>query len=170
MRRLAAEGPDYFITGAWAKHFVEEGNRLGWPVKLEHLVAIPPRWQEPLRYAHRGHEILQLGPPERTGVFSALVLGILESLDTASLGPITASAESLYYMASALRWAEFELGISTPRSLRQPADVWPPRAPKISPASCCSRPKVDLTGTSRHGRQPSPGCGGRCPPAWASSA
>ena len=148
MRRLAAEGPDYFITGAWAKHFVEEGNRLGWPVKLEHLAAIPPRWQEPLRYAHRGHEILQLGPPERTGVFSALVLGILESLDTASLGPITTSAESLYYMASALRWAEFELGyLHDPEIFDSPVDVWLSREHHRAIASVLrrSRPKVDLT-------------------------
>jgi gamma-glutamyltranspeptidase/glutathione hydrolase len=148
MRRLAEEGPDYFVTGAWARHFVAEGNRLGWPVKLEHLSAVPPRWQEPLRYEHRGHTILQLSPPERTGVFSAMVLGILESLDTRSLGHYTASAESLYYMASALRWAEFELGyLHDPELFEVPVEVWLSREHhrQIAEILRRSRPRLDLT-------------------------
>ncbi len=80
MRRVQKEGPEEFTTGQWARDFVAEGNRLGWPVKLEHLSAIPPRWLEPLSWTHRGHQVLQLAPPERTGVFTAMVLGILEAI------------------------------------------------------------------------------------------
>ena len=65
MRRVQKNGPDDFTTGQWARDFVAEGNRLGWPVKLEHLTAIPPRWEEPLSWTHRGNQILQLAPPER---------------------------------------------------------------------------------------------------------
>ena len=50
MRHLADEGPEYFTTGDWAKHFVAEANLLGWPITLKDMTAIPPRWQEPLRY------------------------------------------------------------------------------------------------------------------------
>ena len=110
LRRLAKEGPDDFITGEWARQFVAEANRLGWPIKLEHLKEVPPRWGEPLRFKHRDHEILQLSPPERQGVFCAMVLGILRHLDLPALGHYAKSAESLYYFAHALRWAEFELG------------------------------------------------------------
>jgi gamma-glutamyltranspeptidase/glutathione hydrolase len=148
MRRLAEEGPDYFISGDWARHFVAEGNRLGWPVKLEQLQAIPPRWQEPLRYVHRGQELLQLAPPERTGVFSALVLGILEALEVTSLGPSAGSADSLYYMAGALRWAEWELGyLHDPELFGLPLDVWLSRDHHRQVAEVLrrSRPKADLT-------------------------
>ena len=63
LRRLSREGPDDFLTGEWARQFVAEANRLGWPIELEHLTEVPPRWGEPLRHTHRGHEILQLAPP-----------------------------------------------------------------------------------------------------------
>jgi len=148
MRRLAAEGPDYFITGDWAKHFVAEANRLGWAIKLEHVNGIPPRWQEPLRWSHRGHEVLQLSPPERMGVFSALVLGILEQCDVKALGPYTQSADSLYYMASALRWAEFELGyLQDPQLFDSPQDIWlsSDHHKHIAEILRRSRPKVDMT-------------------------
>ncbi len=59
LRRLAEEGPDYFITGGWAEHFVERANQLGWEITLDHMTAIPPRWGEPLRFTHSGHEIVQ---------------------------------------------------------------------------------------------------------------
>lgn len=148
MRRLAADGPDYFITGDWARHFVAEGNRLGWSVKMEHMNAIPPRWQEPLRYRHRGHEVLQLSPPERTGVFSAFVLGVLEKLDAASLGHYAQSAEGLYYFANALRWAEFELGyLHDPQVFDVPVEAWlaPEHHRHVAEVLRRSRPKVDLT-------------------------
>jgi gamma-glutamyltranspeptidase/glutathione hydrolase len=148
MKRLAAEGPDYFVTGGWARSFVAEANRLGWAVKLEHVGAIPPRWQEPLRWSHRGHEVLQLSPPERMGVFSAMVLGILEQLDVKSLGPHTQSADSLYYMASALRWAEFELGyLHDPEVFDSPVDVWLSRDHhrQIAEIIRRSRPRKDMT-------------------------
>ena len=110
LRRLADEGPDYFTKGEWGRHFVETANRLGWAIKQEDLSSNPPRWGEPMRYAYRDHEIVQLAPPERQGVFCNMVLGILKHLDIAALGHYSESADSLYYMAHALRRAEFELG------------------------------------------------------------
>ncbi len=148
MRRVQKEGPDDFITGEWARRFVAEGNRLGWPVKLEHLAASLGRWIEPLRWKHRGHEVLQLAPPERVGVFSAMVLGILEALDTRAAGPVSRSADGLYAMASALRWAEFELGyLHDPEVFDCPVDVWlsPDHHRAIARIIGGSRPRTDLT-------------------------
>ena len=148
MRRLQREGPDDFVTGEWARRFVAEGNRLGWPVKLEHLAAVPPRWIEPLRWPHRGHEVLQLAPPERVGVFSALVLKILEELDVSSAGPVTRSADTLYAMGSALRWAEFELGyLHDPELFDCPVDVWlaADHHKRIAEILRRARPKNDMT-------------------------
>ena len=148
LRRLAKEGPDDFITGEWARQFVAEANRLGWPIKLEHLKEVPPRWGEPLRFKHRDHEILQLSPPERQGVFCAMVLGILRHLDLPALGHYAKSAESLYYFAHALRWAEFELGyLWDPKMFEVPTDLWlsDDHHRYVAQLLKRSKPKVDLT-------------------------
>ena len=124
------KGPTTSSPGEWARQFVAEANRLGWPIKLEHLNEVPPRWGEPLRFKHRDHEILQLAPPERQGVFCAMVLGILRHLDLPALGHYAKSAESLYYFAHALRWAEFELGyLWDPKMFEVPTDLWLSRRP-----------------------------------------
>jgi gamma-glutamyltranspeptidase/glutathione hydrolase len=148
MRRVSREGPDDFISGEWARRFVAEGNRLGWPVKIEHLQANAGRWIEPLSWTHRGHEVLQLAPPERVGAFSAMVLGILDALGVRELGPVSKSSDALYYMASALRWAEFELGyLHDPEVFDCPVEVWLSRDHhrQIAEILRGSRPRVDLT-------------------------
>ncbi|WP_233159787.1 gamma-glutamyltransferase [Pseudonocardia sp. MH-G8] len=110
MRKVAAEGPDHFTTGEWAQQFVARANALGWPVKPEHMTDIPPRWTEPYTWEHRGHTVVQQSPPERQGVFCRIVLGMLEELDVVALGHWSESAESLYYLAHALRRAAAETG------------------------------------------------------------
>ncbi|MBE3065772.1 MAG: gamma-glutamyltransferase, partial [Spirochaetes bacterium] len=118
-------GPEYFTKGAWAQHFVATANQLGWGITLEDLSNNPPRWGDPIRYEYKGHEIVQLAPPQRQGVYCCLVLGILKHLDVARLGHYSESAESLYYMAHALRRAEFELGLlQDPEFFGVPLDVW----------------------------------------------
>ncbi|WP_369211283.1 gamma-glutamyltransferase [Streptomyces flavofungini] len=111
MRALAAEGPDHFLTGTWAQDFVRRGNDLGWPVKLEHLTAIPPRWAAGHRWEHKGHTVVQQSVPERQGVFCQIVLGILDELDVPSIGHWSQNAEALYYLAHALRRAAAETGL-----------------------------------------------------------
>jgi gamma-glutamyltranspeptidase / glutathione hydrolase len=124
LRRLADEGPEHFISGDWARHFVERANELGWPIELEHMGKFPPRWGEGLRYRHGDHEIVQLSPPERQGVFCSLVLGILEHLDIVSLGHYADSAEALYYFGHALRRASFETGfLNDPATWEDPSET-----------------------------------------------
>ncbi len=148
LKKLAEEGPDYFITGEWAAHFVERANQLGWKIELEHMTAIPPRWQEPLRYPHKGHEIVQLAPPERQAVFCALVLGILDELDVTSLGHYSESAEALYYMAHALRRAAWETGLlNDPETFETPTEIFVSKAyhKMLADILRSSKPKIDLT-------------------------
>jgi gamma-glutamyltranspeptidase/glutathione hydrolase len=150
LRRLADEGPEYFTKGDWGKHFVETANGLGWAIKQSDLSANPPRWVDPIKYDYKGYEIVQPSPPERQGVFCCLVLGILKHLDIAKLGHYTESAESLYYMAHALRRAEFELGLLwDPKFFGVPTDVWMDDDfhQKIARVLAKSRPNagVDLT-------------------------
>lgn len=125
LRSLADQGPDYFMTGDWARHFVELANALGWKIELKDLSANPPRWTDPIRFAHKGNEIVQPAPPERQGLYCCLVLGMLRHLDVSSLGHYTESAESLWYMGHALRRAAFELGhLHDPQHFDAPLDVW----------------------------------------------
>jgi gamma-glutamyltranspeptidase/glutathione hydrolase len=125
LRRLAGEGPDYFTKGDWAKHFVSLANELGWKIRIEDLSRNPPRWDEPLRYAHKGYEIVQPPPPERQAIFCGIVLGILRHLDVSSLGHYSESADSLYYMGQALRRAHFECGLlGDPQFFDVPVDIW----------------------------------------------
>ncbi len=148
MQKLAKEGPEYFSNGQWARNFVAAANRLGWPITLKDMTAIPPRWQEPLRYSHRSYEILQLGPPERTGVFTACVLGVLSNFDMAGMGHYTESAEALYLMAHALRRAHWEVGmLYDPLSFNVPLNTWLSREylGYLAEIIWQSRPKVDLT-------------------------
>jgi gamma-glutamyltranspeptidase/glutathione hydrolase len=148
LRALADEGPDHFITGAWARQFVERANELGWQIELEHMNAIPPRWGEGLRYSHRGYEIVQLSPPESLGAICALALGILDALDVAALGHYTESAEALYYVAHTLRRANQEGAF-----LHDPAIFQDPSETLLSSSFHGhladilrkSRPKIDLT-------------------------
>src|SRR5215813_398796 len=150
LRRLAAEGPEDFTRGEWAKNFVAAANKLGWAIKLADMSANPPRWGEPMKYQYKGYEIAQLSPPERQGLFCNLVLGVLKHLDIASLGHYTESADSLFYMAHALRRAEFELSqLYDPQFFGVPEDVWTSDAYHASLAKIfkTARPKagVDLT-------------------------
>ncbi|MCJ7625862.1 MAG: gamma-glutamyltransferase family protein [Anaerolineaceae bacterium] len=146
--QLAVEGPAYFTEGNWAQHFVAEANRMGWPITMQHMTAIPPRWQEPLRYEHRGSELIQLSPPERTGVFTAFVLGVLKNFDLPELGHYTESAETLYLMAHALRRADWELGLlQDPEMFDVPVEHWLSSAyhKMVADIIWHSRPRVDLT-------------------------
>jgi gamma-glutamyltranspeptidase/glutathione hydrolase len=150
LRRLADEGPEYFTHGDWARHFVALANNLGWKIKLEDLSFNPPRWDEPIRYRHKGYEIAQATPPQRQAVYCALVLGMLRHLDVSSLGHYTESADSLYYMGQALRRADFECGLlNDAKFFDVPLEVWMSDEYHASLATILkrSRPKpgVDLT-------------------------
>jgi gamma-glutamyltranspeptidase / glutathione hydrolase len=148
LKKLAAEGPDYFITGEWAQHFVARANELGWKIELKHMNAIPPRWDGGMRYQHRDYEILQPSPPERQAVFCSLVLGILRELDITSFGHYSESPEALYYMAHALRRAASETGfVNDPETHEDPTETLmsPEYHRFLADVLRRSTPKVDLT-------------------------
>jgi gamma-glutamyltranspeptidase/glutathione hydrolase len=121
---------------------------LGWPIELKHMDAIPPRWSEGLRHRYRDYELVQLSPPQVVGVRSALVLGILDELDVASLGHYTESAEALYYVAQTLRRAKYEIGyLNDPKIFADPSEAF--LAPEfhafLADVIRRSRPKIDLS-------------------------
>lgn len=155
LRRTAQEGPEWFTTGGWARDFVTTANRMGWGVALSDLVRNPPRWQQPLRYTHRGREIVQFAPPERQAVYCALILGVLQALRYEQMEPL--SADALWAMSHAMRWAERDCGyLHDPVIFHTPVDVLLDSGYHESIARMLehSRPKVDLSGHLRLTRGP----------------
>lgn len=148
LTRLGAEGPDYFTTGEWGRKFVAEANRLGWKIKAEHMTAVPPRWQDPLRYRVGNREVVQMPPPERAGAASAFFLGVLEQMGIARIGSPLESAEALYLFAHTLRWVDWEIGrMQDPALFDVPIDVWlsPEHHAHVARLIQRGQPKVDLT-------------------------
>jgi gamma-glutamyltranspeptidase/glutathione hydrolase len=148
LERLADVGPDEFTHGDWARAFVERGTSMGWGVTIEHLVANPPRWTEPTRFTHRGHEVLQLAPPERQGVFCALVLGVLERLDISHLGLPSQSPEAMFALAHTLRRAVADVNlVADPELFGDAASVLmsPDYHESLARLIRAQHPRVDLS-------------------------
>lgn len=146
LRALAREGPDYFTTGVWARHFVEKANTMGWEITLDHLTATAPRWGDPVRYRFRDYELVHLPLPQQVGVMSVLVLGIVEHVEGAA-GPLD-SADAVEVMAHALRLATQQCGyINDPHVFDVPLDTWldPSFHRHLASLIVRSRTKVDLT-------------------------
>jgi gamma-glutamyltranspeptidase/glutathione hydrolase len=108
LRAVAKEGPDYMITGPWADSFIAAANRLDWAITKQHMSENPPRWLEPLRFRHQEYEIVGLASPIQQGVFTAMVLGIMRHLAVRDIAPY--SAEHIFYMSHAMRWAIYHCG------------------------------------------------------------
>jgi gamma-glutamyltranspeptidase/glutathione hydrolase len=108
LRRVAAEGPDYMISGGWAEKFRAKADEMGWPITAAHMTETPPRWIEPVRFRHGEYEIVGLAPPEQQGVYCAIVLGILTHLGIRDVAP--GSADHIFYMSHALRYAQYHCG------------------------------------------------------------
>jgi gamma-glutamyltranspeptidase/glutathione hydrolase len=167
LTRLAAEGPDDFITGHWGREFVRRANELGWPIELSHMDAVPPRWGPGMRYRFGADEVVQQAPPERQAVMSAIVLGVLGALGVGELGHPAESGESLYYTAHALRRADYETGfLNDPTVFEDPSSylMSPEFHQTIADVISRSRPKIDLTehvrllaAANRPGRAADPG-------------
>jgi gamma-glutamyltranspeptidase / glutathione hydrolase len=148
LRRVMDEGPDEMIGGEWARAFVGRANDLGWQIELAHMDAVKPRWASGFRWQHKGNEVVQCSPPERQAVYCAIVLGVLEELGVSELGPITESAETLYYTAHALRRAHFECGfLNDPAVFEDPSSflVSDTFHRVVADVLRSSRPTVDLT-------------------------
>jgi gamma-glutamyltranspeptidase/glutathione hydrolase len=63
-----------------------------------------------LRFRHHEYEVVSLAPPQSQGVFCAMVLGILRNLGIRDVAP--GSAEHIFYMAHALRYAQYHCGFN----------------------------------------------------------
>ena len=126
LRKLAAEGPDYMYTGEWGQKFVKESTKRGYRVSLEDMEEYKTRWDEPVRFTYRGHEILGSPPPDTGGLVVGYNLNILENFDLKSLGPYHESPETFEIMARTFDRVSSETRgiIKDPLNFRIPAALW----------------------------------------------
>jgi gamma-glutamyltranspeptidase/glutathione hydrolase len=158
LRKTAKEGPDYFISGEWADHFIERAHEVGWKISRNDMEANEPRWGSGVRYQHAGQEIVQLSPPETQAVRCSMVLDMLTELGVPEIGHWSQEAESLYYLAHALRRASYETGyMNDPAHFAVPTDVLmsPDYHRMLAGILRESRPRVDLTNHTRAASGPS---------------
>lgn len=125
LKRLAAEGPDYFYKGDWARRLVEEVNRTGGRITLDDLAGYEARWSEPVRFTYRGIELASSPPPATGGTLIAMVLNMLERFDVATMPHFSASSRSLAMMRQIFALAEShsDTFVRDPRSADVPLDV-----------------------------------------------
>jgi gamma-glutamyltranspeptidase/glutathione hydrolase len=125
LRRLAAEGPDGFYRGEWARRFVDAVNATGGSMTMDDLAGYRVRWEEPVRTAFRGDEIVSAPPPSNGGPLIASILGLAEQFDLASLPHYAESGATLGLMRRIFAAAESDvlLHVRDPQSARVPLDV-----------------------------------------------
>ena len=124
LERLADEGPDYFTSGDWARHFVDEVNRTGGDLTVAELAAYEPRWVEPVKFSYRGHELRGAPPASTAGILNGLILNILEQFDLQEREHFTNSAESLYLIRRAFEMAQMYTvsTVADPKTMSVPVE------------------------------------------------
>ncbi len=85
LRRIAAEGPDAFYTGAIAEQIVAAARKAGGVLSLADLAGYQPVWREPIALDFEGYRVIGMPPPSSAGVVLQ-VLGMLDGDDLAQLG------------------------------------------------------------------------------------
>ncbi len=131
---------------------IEEGNRIGWGVTMEHLAGYEAMWYDPLGFKYRGQEIIGMPPPQRGALYTGYIMGVLEEFDLKGMGHYTESAEALALIAWAMSRAHTEKGLMhDPQFYDVPVETLLSKDYHRHVARLWrgSRPKVDLTGFLR---------------------
>jgi len=105
LRSLAAEGPDSFYRGDWARRFVEAVRAIGGALTLEDMAAYRARLLDPVEIQYRGAVgiVFKGSPPPDTGGFViGQMLRLLEEVDLKAMGHFSQSAEAFHLMANAM--------------------------------------------------------------------
>jgi gamma-glutamyltranspeptidase/glutathione hydrolase len=135
-------GSNGLYKGEWARKFVKEANRRGGRVSLEDLAEYTPRWDEPVRFTYRGHEVVGSPAPDTGGLFIGYALNVLEPFDLKTKGPYTKSADTLEIMARAFGRTEQETrwAIQDPLNFKLPTALWLSQVRTLPPARVSCKP------------------------------
>ena len=107
LKRIAAEGADYFYKGEAAKKIVRYSERLGGLFSLNDFADHRSDWVEPITADYRGYDIYEM-PPATQGFVALAMLKILEGFDLKSIGPQSADTLHLMIEAKKLAFADRE--------------------------------------------------------------
>ena len=157
LRRVAEpDGAEWFQRGDFARRFAAAVRETGGAMTEEDFAGYRARWHEPVRFRYRGHELLGAPPPETGGLYCGFVLGVLEQLDLAALGPWPDSPRALATIARVLTAAdEHARYAADPEAFDLPTELI------LSPEYCAlqarllerSFPTVDLTPPKEEGAE-----------------
>jgi gamma-glutamyltranspeptidase / glutathione hydrolase len=125
LRRIAADGPDYFYKGEWARRFVEAVQKTGGSLSLDDLARYEARWEEPVRTTFRGVEVVSSPPPATAGTLIGMILNILEPYDLRTMPHFSESSRTLALVRQAFGLAETlsETYVRDPRGSDVPTAV-----------------------------------------------
>lgn len=102
-RALAAQGPDWFYRGPFAKLTASWMHANGGLITEADFASYVAKPRPPLRTTYRGHEILGFPPPSSGGVHVGQILNILEHFDLKTLG--ADSPDFVHLVAEAMKLA-----------------------------------------------------------------
>jgi gamma-glutamyltranspeptidase / glutathione hydrolase len=102
LKRIAAEGADYFYRGEAAEKIVRCSERLGGLFTVRDFAEHCSDWVEPIRANYRSYDIYEM-PPATQGFVALEMLKIIEGFDLNNAGP--QSADALHFMIEAKKLA-----------------------------------------------------------------
>jgi gamma-glutamyltranspeptidase/glutathione hydrolase len=124
LERSSMEGPEYFLEGDWAKHFVIKAQNLGWNISREDIAKYEPLWLKPIQIKYKENEIIGIPPPQRGGFYTGFLFGVLSNFDLIEMGHYTESAENLALISWVLRRAHYDRNlIHDPEYYETPLDT-----------------------------------------------
>jgi gamma-glutamyltranspeptidase/glutathione hydrolase len=102
LKRIAADGADYYYQGEIAEKIVRCSEKLGGLLTLKDFADHRSDWVEPITANYRGYDIYEM-PPTTQGFVALEMLKILEGYDLKAMG--AHSADALHAMIEAKKLA-----------------------------------------------------------------
>lgn len=122
LRRIAEHGRDGFYKGETADLIVAEMERGGGLISHEDLAQYQPKWRDPIEFTYRGQRVISMAPASSGGITLALMAGILEGYDLASLGATSPERYHLIAEASRRAFADRNFYLGDPDMLKIPVE------------------------------------------------
>ncbi len=117
LKRIAAEGPDYFYRGEVAKKIVHVSERLGGLFTLRDFAEHQSDWVEPITASYRGYDVYEM-PPATQGFVALEMLKILDGFDLKAAGARSADALHLMIEAKKLAFADRDAHLADRDSMK----------------------------------------------------
>jgi gamma-glutamyltranspeptidase/glutathione hydrolase len=105
LKRIAAEGADYYYKGEIAAKLVRCSEKLGGLFTLKDFADHHSDWVEPITVNYRGYDIFEM-PPTTQGFVALEMLKLLEGFDLKAMGANSADALHLMIEAKKLAFAD----------------------------------------------------------------